>query len=414
VRRWITGLATAAALAACGGDDDESGAGGGWGAGGAGRRGAATQAALPVRTQSVERGEITSYVETHARLEAERWVEVVSRAQGLAESLKAEEGDRVREGQVLVQLEKEEAELQVGQAKVALQQARSTLERTEALHGRQLVSQEEFEAASHQLENAEVALREAELGLEYTDIRAPIDGVVMMRQVEQGDLVRPNQVVFAVADLEPLQARIRVPEKRMGQVRPGQQARVLIDALPDHVFEARVRMISPGVDPASGTIKVTLDVPPAEGVLRPGMFTTVRIVTEVHAGTLIIPKKALVLETDEDDVFVVRDGKAARVRVELGYTDGDRVEVLSGLSEADQVITVGHEGLKDDAAVRPVGTEAPSPVESAATTAADETVATTLPDSATFVARAKERGLAEADAVARYTKMKSRVAERGG
>ena len=421
MRGSITGIAAAALLAACGGSEEEGG-GGGWPGRGGGRAGG--EAALPVRTEAVERGEITSYVETHARLEAERWVEVVSRAQGLAEALLAEEGDQVREGQVLLRLEKEEARLRVRQAQVALAQARSTLERTEALHGQNLVSQEEFESAGNQLENAEVALREAQLGLEYTDIRAPIDGIVMLRQVEQGDLVRANEVLFSMADVDPLQARIQVPEKRIGQIHTGQPARVMIDALADRVFPASVRRISPGVDPASGTIKVTLDIPPAAGVLRPGMFATVRIITEVHEQALIIPKKALVLETDQDDVFAVRDGQAKRLRVELGYADGDRVEVLSGLADDDRVITVGHEGLKDGAVVRVVG-EAGEVAATGDTAAAGGTPVPRAaagpgqrrapPDSAAFVARAMGRGLTEEQAVQRYASMKERFAEaRGG
>jgi membrane fusion protein (multidrug efflux system) len=281
-------------------------------------------------------------------------VEVVSRVQGLAANLLTEEGDRVKEGQLLLNLEKEELRLQLEQAKVALQQAQGTYDRTKALQDRQMVSQQEYENARNQLDNTQVTLREVQLRLDYADIRAPIDGVVMLRSVEQGDLVRTNQVVFAVADLEPLQARIRVPEKRMTQVQVDQEARIMVDPVPDRVFPARVRRISPGVDPASGTVKVTLDVP-SEGVLRPGMFATVRIITDSRTDALIIPKKALLLETDEDDVFVAREGKAQRVRIELGYTDGDRVQVVSGLEEGDQVVTVGQEGLKDNAAVRVVG-----------------------------------------------------------
>ena len=420
MRGSITGIAAAALLAACGGSEEEGG-GGSWPGRGGGRPGG--EAALPVRTEAVERGEITSYVETHARLEAERWVEVVSRAQGLAEALLAEEGDQVREGQILLRLEKEEARLRVRQTEVALAQARSALERTEALHAQQLVSQEEFEGAGNQLENAEVALREAQLSLEYTDVRAPIDGIVMLRQVEQGDLVRANQVLFSVADLDPLQARIQVPEKRMSQIHAGQPARVMIDALPGQVFPASVRRISPGVDPASGTVKVTLDISPADA-LRPGMFATVRIITEVHEQALIIPKKALVLETDQDDVFAVRDGQARRLRVELGYADGDRIEVLSGLTDGDQVITVGHEGLKDGAVVRVVGeagemSEAGEAAETggppAPETAAGRWNRGEPPDSAAFVARAMGRGLTEEQAVQRFGQMKSRLAEgRGG
>lgn len=374
MRGWTHGFAAAAlvgVLAGCGqGDDAAAAAPPGTGGTGRGPRGGA-EAALPVKAEPVARGEITSYVETHARLEAERWVEVVSRVQGLAEGLYCEEGDVVHAGQVLVTLGKDELLLSQEQAKVALQQAESSFVRTQALHERRMISQQDFENARNQMENTRVALQEVELRLEYADVRAPIDGVVMERQVELGDLVRGNQVVFAVADLEPLQARIRVPEKRMGQVRVGQEARVTVDPVPDRIFAGAVRMISPGVDPASGTVKVTLDVPAAGGLLKPGMFATVRIVTDRRPHALIIPKKALVLETDEDDVFAVRDGRAQRLRVELGYTDGDRVEIASGLTDADRVITVGHEGLKDGAAVRVVGAgEEVTPAAAAAPPAA--------------------------------------------
>jgi membrane fusion protein (multidrug efflux system) len=367
VRGIVHGLAVLCAavlLTACGEEEEESGGRPGGGRPGGGAR---AEAALPVKTEPVERGEITSFVETHARLEAERWVEVIARAQGLAEVLHIEEGDRVREGQVLLNLEKEELELQLEQSRVALDQVRTTFDRTKALHDRRMISQQEYENTRNQLENAQVQLREVQLRLEYADIRAPISGVVMRRDVEVGDLVRSNQTVFAIADLEPLQARIRVPEKRMGQVQVDQEARITVDPVPDRIFRATVRMISPGVDPASGTVKVTLDVP-AEDVLRPGMFATVRIITDSRKDALIIPKKALLLETDDDDCYVVRDGKAVRQRIELGYTDGDRVQVLAGLDEGDRVITVGQEGLKEGAAVRLVGEGAPP----AAAAAGDE------------------------------------------
>ena len=346
-------LVTLFALALVGCSDTEQGAQGGGQSGPGGGRGGAT-AAIPVKTVAVTRAEMTSYIETNARLEAERWVDVVARTQGLVERLQAEEGDEVRQGAILLQLEKRELALQVDQARVTLEGAHSTHERSKSLHERQLISQEEFENTRLQLQNAEVNLKEARLQLEYTDVRASIAGVVMVRNVEQGDLVRTNDVVFSVADLDPLQARIRIPEKRMTQVRRDQEARITVDPAPDRVFDGRVRMISPGVDPASGTVKVTLDVPSDE-LLRPGMFATIRIVTDRRQDVLVISKKALLLETDEDDVFVVREGKAERVRVSLGYVDGDRVEVLSGLSDGDQVVTVGHQGLKENAEVRVVG-----------------------------------------------------------
>ena len=150
----------------------------------------------------------------------------------------------------------------------------------------------------------------------------------MLRLVEVGDLIRPNQQVLELADLEPLLARIHVPEKRMHQIREGQEARVLIESLPDEKFAGEIRMISPGVDPQSGTVKVTLEIPDALGRLKPGMFASVSIITDRHLNTLIIPKKGLIIETDEDDVYVVAEGKARRTRVELGFVEGDQVEVV--------------------------------------------------------------------------------------
>jgi membrane fusion protein (multidrug efflux system) len=346
-------------VTACGNDKDAAQPGGQWGGRSGGRPGG--NAAIPVKAETVERGAIAAFVQTHARLEAERWVDVVARTQGLATRLAVEEGDRVAAGDLLVRLDQEELSLRLRQVEVSLEQAQSNLDRTKALFERGLVSEEEHDNASNQIKNIQVSLREAQLNLEYADIRAPIGGTVMLRQVELGDMVRDNQTVFSIADLEPLLARIYLPEKRMHQVRLGQQAKLQIDAFPDRSFSGTVRMINPGVNPQSGTVKVTLEIPADPIHLKPGIFATVRIITEEHPQALIIPKKALILETDEDDVFVFDQGKARRAKIDVGFVDGDRVEVLSGLSDGDQVITVGQEGLKDGATVRLAGARSEAP-----------------------------------------------------
>ena len=367
VRFLIGGLALWG-LVGCGGEEDQKPQGrGGWGGGQGSWGGASAQeAALPVRAEAVKRGEISAYIQTHARLEAERWVQVIARTSGEVIDLRVEEGDRVKAGDLLALLDPEEAKLRRRQAQVAVEQAKSANQRTQALFERQLVSEEEFDATAHQLESAQVALSEAQLNLDYTQVRASISGTVMQRNVELGDLINANQPAFVVADLQPLLARIFVPEKRMGQISQGQEAEIAIDALPDQRFTGRVRMINPGVDPQSGTVKVTLEVPAGNGALRPGMFATVRLITQRRPNALIIPKKALVLETDEDDVFALDSNTVRRVPVKLGLVDGDRVEILSGLEEGRMVVTVGQESLKDGAAVRLAGQTAPPPAAAAA------------------------------------------------
>ncbi len=340
----------------CGEEEESPAAGGGPGGRGNWGGGRGGVAAIPVKAEQVTRGEMNAYVETYARLEAEREISVLGRATGFLQELGVEEGDRVTAGQVLAKLDKEELELRMRQVQAGYNEAKSNYDRIKVLYENKMVSQAEYETTQLRFENSKVDLEEAELNLAYADVEAPISGVIMQRMVEVGTLVRSNQELFFIADMDPLLVRIFVPERRMYQLKPGQGATVSVEALPGRTFKGKIRMISPRVDPESGTVKVTLEVP-ASGMLKPGMFCTVRIITDSRPNALIVPKKALILETDADDVFAVRDGKVALVDVELGFVEGDRVEIVSGLEEGMQVVTVGHEGLKDGAAVRVVGEE---------------------------------------------------------
>ena len=327
-----------------------SGRGGGYGP--EGGRGPA--AAIPVRAEPVARQDMHAYMETYARLEAERQVSVLARATGLVQQLSVEEGDFVMEGQLLVELDRAQASLQLRQSQAALDEARANYERFQVLSENNMVSQSEFETTRLRYNNSRISLEDAQLNLTYTSIKAPISGVLTRRMVELGDLVRGSQEIFVVADLDLLLVRIFIPERRMYQVEPGQRATISVEALPDQTFEGQIRMISPEVIPESGTVKVTLEVS-ADGLLRPGMFATVRLITDRHPQTLVIPKKALVLETEDDDVFKIVDSKVQLVQVEIGLAQGDRVEVLAGLEIGDLLVTVGHDGLKDGTAVRVVG-----------------------------------------------------------
>jgi len=114
--------------------------------------------------------------------------------------------------------------------------------------------------------------------------------------------------VFKIADFDPILARIYIPEKDINKVVEGQMARVVSEFLPDIEFNGRVKMVSPVVDPESGTVKVTIEMGDLSGgALRPGMFASVFTIVDQHQDALLIPKKALILEAEADEVFVVRD-----------------------------------------------------------------------------------------------------------
>ena len=339
------------ALSACG---EEETAAEGSGAAKGPRRGGRGAAAVPVKVEKVVRAEMNAYVETYARLEAERRVEVRSRSTGLVQGIFFEEGDFVRSGQLMVRLEKNELSLRLRQSEAVFEEAQVNYLRSKDLQAKKMVSQTEYEAAQLHYENSKIALEEAQLSLAYADIEAPLSGVVALRTVEMGDLVGSNQSLFTIVDLDPLMLRIFIPERRMYQLRKGQEAKIGIEALPERDFRGAISMISPEVNPQNGTVKVTLEVA-ADGMLKPGMFATVRIITDSRPQALVIPKKALILETEGDDVYTVVNDTVYRTAVELGFSEGDRVEVVSGLEEGGLVVTVGHDGLKDGTRVRTVG-----------------------------------------------------------
>ncbi len=154
-------------------------------------------------------------------------------------------------------------------------------------------------------------------------------------------------MLFRISDFTPLLCPIQVPERELAKLRTGQPAYLEVEAWPGERFSAKVQRVSPVVDAETGTIKVTLEVD-ARGKLRPGMFARVFLETDIHRDTLVIPRTALSLESIGDTVYVLADGDvASRREVELGFREGDYVEVTSGVAVGEAVVTVGQDGLSE-------------------------------------------------------------------
>lgn len=348
--------------------------------GGAGGRfrggGPETSQAVSVKAFRAEQRPISSYILSNTTLESIRKVTVYSRVNALVEELPVEEGDRVRRGEFLARLDEDEirnefeqARIAVEQSEIAVQQAQvraqlsqANFERAKSLFDQTLISQQEFDQAAltnqtdslalqvaqQQLAANRARLEAAELQLGYTRIVSSIDGVVTERLIEVGSRVSPNQALFTVEDFSPLWARIFVPEKDLPRLRLGKSARLRFQAFPEREFSGAIKMISPIVDAESGTVKVTLEVSRGLDLLRPGMFGTAYIATETRPNAVVIPKRAVLRERDENRVFVIGDDGAVEKRtVELGFSEESFVEIVSGLRPGEAVVTVGQEGLSD-------------------------------------------------------------------
>ena len=198
------------------------------------------------------------------------------------------------------------------------------------------------------------------LPISYTDIRAPIDGVVSERYIKVGNTIDPNDATFKVTDLDPLIIYLHVPERDYRRLQAGQNATILVDALKSKQFDGVVARVSPVVDAATGTFKVTIEVPDQSGQLKPGMFGRINIVYDMHANALQLPRSAVVGSDDEPAVFVVEDDVVRRQIVALGFSSGASVEVLDGLTGTERIVVVGQTGLRDGTRVEVVNADGAS------------------------------------------------------
>jgi membrane fusion protein (multidrug efflux system) len=307
---------------------------------------------IPVETRTVGVGPVYASYSGTAALETDAESQVVAKVIGEVVEILVEEGETVTAGQVLARLDGEKAQLELARAEANLRRLRQEMERNQRLRADNLISVEAYERSLFDFE-AQLAARDlAELDLSYTEITAPIDGVIAERMIRLGNTLTTNQVTFKISALDPLLAYMHVPERHFNRLMPGQPALIHADALPESTFEGVIARISPVVDPATGTFKVTVEVRDESRRLKPGMFTRVNIVYDSREAAVLVPRSALMEDEDEDALFIVNDeGVAQRVVVETGYRSAGDVEIVAGLEGGEDLVIIGQAGLRDQASV---------------------------------------------------------------
>jgi membrane fusion protein (multidrug efflux system) len=314
-------------------------------------------AAIPVEVAQPIRGEMLAMYSGTATLDAEADAEIKAKVGGEVRRILVEEGDRVKSGQVLAVLDDRQLRLQAAQTRAALAKTERDFNRQIELNKKGLVSAGAFENLKYDLDNARAADDIAQLNLSYSQIRAPFAGIVSTRHIKLGQEISIGMSIFRVTDPTPLKASVFVPERELSRLKPGQSATIAVDALAGRNFPAIVKLVSPMVDAATATFKVTLEVNDPKGDLKPGMFSRVGIVFERRSEALTIPRVAL-LDTDgSSNVFIVTSGKAEQRSIKTGLSNAGKIEVTEGLTGKEQVVIVGQNGLKDGNPVRVVSLE---------------------------------------------------------
>lgn len=204
---------------------------------------------------------------------------------------------------------------------------------------------------------ANVATAETQLGLaqrnlSYALVFSPIDGFVAERTADLGEYVSPTAKVATIVRINPLRVRIDIPEQAIPEVNVGQSVSVTTSAWPDRNFSGRIARISPNVSQTSRTLTVEAEIENSSGVLKPGQFATVRILQSREQPAVLVPSRAVRTEAGVNRVFVIKDGHAHERLVQLGQTEGDLVEIKSGVAADETVATSNIDQLGDGMAVR--------------------------------------------------------------
>ena len=336
-----------------------------------------------VEAERPARRDISEYLSETSRITAESQVEVLAKGTGHCLAVNVEEGDMVKKGQVLAELDRDEMEAQVRQSTVNAAQQKIAYERADGGVKQGIVSLAERDNAKFSYEQAKASLEMQEVQLSFLSIRAPIDGVVTKRSLQEGMLVSSGMASFTIVDPASYVLPINVNERHLPRLRIGQEAYVTIDSAGDQEFLARVRRINPGVDMQNSAVKVILDFDKKDHkYLREAAFARYRLVMETREGVLAVPKDAIIEDntrryvmllkapTEESvpeeaptDGEVTADAEAtpddttateakpkwvtARTEIEVGLEDSDYTEIVSGVGADDLVITLGQQTVND-------------------------------------------------------------------
>jgi len=335
-----------------------------------------------VKVVTVKRGDISVPLVATGTIFPEYESKIGPKISGTIEIVYVDEGDKVRKGQPLVQLDQQNllivvrqgqaavrvAEAQLKEAEVKVENLKKERERLANLLKKNVISQQKYddidtaysmavtgiEVIRAQIFSARENLAMAEQKLSDTVIIAPFSGLIVKRFINQGEFVStmPPSPLFLIMNIDKVKTEIGLPEIHIARIHIGNPVDVIVDTYPDSIFKGTVSTINPMVDPVSRAFTVKVEIPNKDHRLKPGMFARVTIYPTIHKGALIVPFKSVMKREGATVVFVI-EGATVRLRaVTAGITNEREIEVMDGLKEGEEVIIEGHYGMADNTTVR--------------------------------------------------------------
>ena len=310
-----------------------------------------------VKAAKVTRGDVIRYVTLPGTLKANQQATLYAKVAGYLTNVAIDKGDVVKAGQVLAVIEVPELIADLKKYEADAKVAETDLGRLQDAQKKapDLITLQTLDKARGAADVARANLQRTQTLLDFAKIVAPFNGLITQRFVDSGAFVpsatsgsaAQNAALFTIMETTVLRAQVAMPELDAALAVKDQPVKVSLETIPGKTFEAKVSRLSGAIDEATRTMSIEADLPNSEGVLRPGMYATVKVGVDHHDQTLTVPVEALAMEKTAAFVFKIADGKAKKTAVTLGFNDSARAEILTGAAEGDGVILVGKATFTD-------------------------------------------------------------------
>ncbi|MCX6215693.1 efflux RND transporter periplasmic adaptor subunit [Spirosoma sp.] len=313
-----------------------------------------TPVAIPVVVSRVQDTTEGGQLILSGSTESETTVNLGFMVAGKLNRVTIQEGQTVRAGQLIASIEPTDYQLGVTIANANVARVQDEYNRLTILKERGSVTPSDYEKVVTGLEEVKARQQLAAKNLRETKLYAPISGIVARKGANPGEIIPQGQPLFQIADIQPIKVRVSVPESEVGQLRLGQSAQITIPAI-NGIFTGKISLIGAVADPASRAYSVKIDLPNPKLQIRPGMIADARITSARRAKALSLPGNAVLRDDDQSTYVFVADSlkkQAFKRKVTIGKIFASNVEITSGLTPSDLVVTGGQQKLQEGASIQ--------------------------------------------------------------
>lgn len=305
----------------------------------------------PVRVTTAWTERVDDEITAVGTLAADEMVVIRPELPGRIQEIRFTEGAAVKAGDILFLFNTDESRATLAQAEAQQLLDQQNFNRVQEMRAKNLTSAQQYDEVLAKLKYSSATAERERVRLGKLTIRAPFNGVVGLRQVSVGDYVKEGEALVNLEALNPVKLDFKVPEKFAASIRPGLALAATVEAFPNQDFAGTVYAIDPRLDEATRTLRIRARIANDRLLLRPGMFTRVRLGLSGKRNAVFVPEEAILLKGSNALVFRIRDGKASMTTVTTGVRRRGTIEIVAGLTAGESVVTDGQTKLRDDSRV---------------------------------------------------------------